>query len=180
MGAGYGGDSPRRFFKLLGGFLVGHVAALHLQQAGDNGQAVFHPVIHFLHEELLAFERRFQVTFITLALNCHAEDVCGPLQEGEIVFDKFIVRLAVDLQNAKRLAVTLEDDIHCPLDAMLDQHLRGAKALLVFEMVGNDRLTRPQGKSSGNSMSAPMLATPTMQGSQPTPACTRRRFSSGR
>ena len=32
---------------------------------------------------------------------------------------------------------------------------------------------------AGDSISAPMLATPTMPGSQPTPACTRRRFSSG-
>ena len=56
MGAGYGSYAPRGFLELAHGFLAVRVAGLHLQQTGDNGQAVFDPVVHFLHEELLAFE----------------------------------------------------------------------------------------------------------------------------
>ena len=122
MGAGYGGDAPGGFLKLVDGFLAAHIAGLHLQQAGDNGQAVFDPVVHFLHEELLAFERRLEMAFVPLALYGHAKDVGSTLQEGEVVFDKFILFLAIDLEHPKWLAIALKDDIHCPLDAMLDQH----------------------------------------------------------
>ena len=47
-------------------------------------------MVHFLHEELLAFEGCLEVALVPLALNGHAEDVCRALQEGEIVFNEFI------------------------------------------------------------------------------------------
>ena len=82
VGTRYGGDAPRCFLELVHGFLATRIAGLVLQQAGDNSQAVFHPVVHFLYEELLTFERRFEVVLSALALNGHAKEFAPPCRNA--------------------------------------------------------------------------------------------------
>ena len=43
------------------------------------------------------------MALIALALDGHAEDICRALQEGEVMLDKLIVRLAVHLDTPKGL-----------------------------------------------------------------------------
>jgi hypothetical protein len=54
-----------------------------------------------------------------LALDCHAEDVGGALQESEILLDELVLRAAVDLEHPERPPVALQDDVHGAVDAVL-------------------------------------------------------------
>ena len=110
-------------------------------------QAVLDPVVYLLEQHLVAAERSLEVVLVAFTLDRHAQDVGGALQECEIVLDELIFRPAVDLEHPERPAVALQDDVHRPVDAVLTQHLGRAEALLVLEVVGDDRLAGAQRKS---------------------------------
>ena len=84
-----------------------------------------------------------------MPVNGHAQDVRRALQKGYVVRGELAFGAAVDFEDAKRLAVALEDHIHGAVDAMLQQQLRRAEALFVFEMIGDDRLAGAQGIAGG-------------------------------
>ncbi len=119
---------------------------LQAQHAGDDRQAVLDPVVHLLQQNLLAQERRLEAALVALAFDRHAENVGGALEKGDVLRHELVVRLAVDLQHAEGLAVTLQDDVHGAADAMLHEQVGRSEALFLFEMIGDDGLARPQGK----------------------------------
>ena len=102
---------------------------------------------HLLEQDLLAFERRLEAALVAVALDRHAEQVRRALQEGEVVLDELVLRPAVDLENAERPAVALQDDVHRPVNAVLAQDLGRPETLLVSEVVGDHRLAGAQRKS---------------------------------
>ena len=69
-------------------------------------------MVDFLQQNFVAADCSPQVAFIAFAFDRHPENICRSLKEGEIVLDEIIVGAAVDLQNAERLSVTLQDNIH--------------------------------------------------------------------
>ena len=93
----------------------------------------------------MAVERELQLALVLLLLDRHAENVGGALQEGDVVFAELAFGAAVDLKHAERRTVALQDDVHGAADAVLDQQFGGPEALLVFEMVRDDRLASMQG-----------------------------------
>src|SRR4249920_1648829 len=84
---------------------------------------------------------------VTLALDRHAENVGSALQERQVVLHEFVFRSTIYLQHSKRLPVTLQDDVHGTMDAVLLEYFRRPEALFDFEMIGNDRFASTQGKS---------------------------------
>ena len=66
-------------------------------------------------QHLLSIERRPR-RVVTLALDCHAEEVGRALQEGDVMLAELVVRAAVDLEHAERRAVALQDDVHGTAD----------------------------------------------------------------
>ena len=104
-------------------------------------------VVDFLEQYFVALDRLLEVTLITFALDCHAENVGGALQEREIVLDKIIVGTTVDLQHSERLSVTLQDDVHRSPNPVGRQYVGSSESLLALEMVGYNRLPRAQRKA---------------------------------
>ena len=71
--------------------------------------------------------------------------LAAPCRKAISLLAEFAFGSAVDFQHAERRAVALQDDVHCAANAVLDEQLRRAKSLLVFEMIGNHWLARAQG-----------------------------------
>ena len=108
---------------------------LQAQHARNNCQAVLDAVVYLLEQNLVAADCGLEVALVAFTLDRHAQDVGRALQECEIVLDERILGTAVDLQDAERFSVALQDDVHRPAHAMRCQHLRCAKPLLVLEVV---------------------------------------------
>ena len=141
------GDPDRRLFEMVSKLRVVVLGRLQAQHAGDDRQAVLDPVVHLFQQNLVADERGLEAALVSLAFDRHAEDIGCALQKGDVLRHELVVRPAVDLQHAERLAVTLQDDIHGAADAMLHEQVGRPEALFVFEMIGDDGLARPQGKA---------------------------------
>src|ERR1700689_3907822 len=94
-------------------------------------------MIHLLDEELLALQRRLQIALVPLTLDRHPQDIGGALEEREIMLDELILRSAVDLEHAERLAIPVQDNVHGAVYAVSDQKLGGSETLLILEMIGN-------------------------------------------
>ena len=92
----------------------------------------------------MTVKRGLQLALILLLLDRHAEDVCGPLQEGDVVLAELAFGFAVDFQDAERRAVALENNVHRAVDAVLDEQVGCPEALLIFKVVRNNRLTGAQ------------------------------------
>ena len=97
----------------------------------------------------MTIKRSLQLALILLLLDRHPEDVCGTLQKSDVVFAKLASGFAVDFQYAEWRAVALENDVHGAVNAVLDQQVRCPKALLMFEVVGNNRLAGAQRVAGG-------------------------------
>ena len=158
VGPGHGRHALRRLFQMERESRIANVARLKLQHARDDHQAVLHPVAHLLQQHLMAFQRRLEVARVALALDRHAEDVGGALQESEIVLDELVLRAAVDLEHPERPAVALQDDVHGAVDAVL-RRISGVRKRSSFsrwlEITG---LPVRSANPAGEARSAPMLA----------------------
>src|ERR1700730_18942103 len=104
-------------------------------------------MIHLFQERLIALKRDFEFTLVTVALDRHAENVGRALQKRQVVLHKFVFRPAVYLQHTKRLSITLQDDVHGTMDAVLLEYFGRSEALFDFEMIRNNRFAGSQGKS---------------------------------
>ena len=69
------------------------------------------------------------------------------LEEGDVILAEVEFGAAIDLENAKRFAVALQDDIHSAGDAIPREQLWCSKTLFVLEMIGNHGLAGLEGKS---------------------------------
>ena len=92
-------------------------------------------MVDLLQQDLALLDRGPQAGLDPLALDRHAQQVGGALQERDVVLVELAVGLAVDLEHAERLPVTLKDHVHCPPDAISGQQLRRAEPVLVLEVV---------------------------------------------
>ena len=92
---------------------------------------------------------------MTLALDRHAENVGCALQERQVVFHEFVFRSAVYLQHTEWLSVTLQDDVHGAMDAVLLKNFGRSEALFVFKMIGDHRFAGSQGKPRRRSKISP-------------------------
>ena len=63
------------------------------------------------------------------------------------MFAELTLGSAVNLQHAVWRAIALKDDIHRASNAVFKQQLRCPKALFIFEVIGDYRLTGTQGES---------------------------------
>lgn len=106
-------------------------------------------MVHLLDEKLMTFQRGVEVALVPLALDRHPQNVGCALQEREVMLDEPVIRSAVDLQDAEGPAVSLQYDVHRPMNAVSDENLGRSEALLALEMVGDDRPASFQRKSSG-------------------------------
>ena len=145
VGAANGGDAGRGFVELVAQARLAGRIGLQAQQAGDHLQAVLDAVVDLLEQDLMPVERRLQLALGLLLFDRHAENVGGPLQERDIVLAELAFGAAVDLQHAERRAIALQDDVHGAPDAVRDEQFRGPEALLVLEVVRDDRLSGVQG-----------------------------------
>ncbi len=132
-----GADAERCVFQSLREFRLDIFARLKAQHAYDQRKAILDPMVHLLDEKLLALQRRLQMALMPLTLDRHPQDIGGALEEREIMLDELILRSAVDLQHAERLAIPLQDDVHGAVNAVFEQKLRCSEPLLVFEMIGD-------------------------------------------
>ena len=172
-------DAIGRLFEMSVSVAIADVAGLQLEHARDDRQAVLDPVVHLLEQKLMARQRGLETALVAFALDRHAQNVGGALQEGEVVLDELVLRPAVDLQHAERLAVALQDDVHGAADAVL-RRISGVRNRSSFsrwlEITGLPvRNANPAGEAEigadrGDADNA---------ASQPTPARTRSRFSAG-
>jgi hypothetical protein len=105
-------------------------------------------VAHLLQQHLMAFQRRLEVARAVLALDRHAENVGGALQESDVLLDELLLRAAVDLSTPNgrpsRCRMTYDE-----VDARAALASRGAEALLVLEMVGDHGLAGAERKAGG-------------------------------
>jgi hypothetical protein len=124
----------------------------------------------------MARKRRLETSFVAFPLDRHSQDVGCPLQKGQVMGDELVLGAAVDLQHPKRLTVALEDDVHGAADTVVHKKLRGSKPLLVLKVIRDYGFAGPKCEPAGEARSTPIVATPTMPGSHPTPARTRNRF----
>ena len=70
-------------------------ARLQVKHAGNQLQAILDTVVDLLEQDLMAIERRLQFALVPLLFDRHAEDICSPLQEGDIVLTKLALGSAV-------------------------------------------------------------------------------------
>jgi hypothetical protein len=106
-------------------------------------------VIDLLEQDFMTIKCGLQFALILLLLNRHPEDVCGTLQKSDVVFAKLTFGFAVHFQYTEWRAVALENDIHRTANAVLNQQVRCPKALLIFEVVRNNRLAGAQRVAGG-------------------------------
>jgi hypothetical protein len=112
-------------------------------------QAVLHPVVDLLDEDVLMLQRLLEPALVALPLDGHAEDVCGTLQEGDVLLAELALGSAIDLQDAVWCTVALQDHIDGAAHAMRRQQLRRSEPFLVFEMIGDHRLSGAQREPRG-------------------------------
>src|SRR6266853_2749089 len=72
-----------------------------------------------LEQHLVALKRGLEASFVALALNGHSQEVGHALEEGKVGGAELVLGPAVDLQHAERLALSLQDDIHGAVNAIL-------------------------------------------------------------
>jgi hypothetical protein len=101
-------------------------------------------MIDLVDQHLLVLQRLAQL--ITLTLDGHAEDVGRTLQEGDVSVAELALRAAVHFEHAERCTVTLQDDVDGPANPMRFEEVGRPEALLMFEMVGDNRLPRAKCK----------------------------------
>ena len=93
-------------------------------------------------------KRCLQAALVPIPLDGHAQDVRRALQKSQILFDELAIGTAVDLEDAERLAVALQDHVHCAPNAVALKQLRRPEPLFIFQMIGDDGLARAQGETS--------------------------------
>jgi hypothetical protein len=136
-----GGDPMGRVFEMACQRRVTHISGLELEHTRHDRKAVLDPVNDLPEKHLLAGECCLEESILAFALDCHPQNVCCTLQEGQVLGNELLLGPAIDLQHTERLAVALQDDIHGAPDAVLYEKLRSSKPLLVFKVVGDDRFT---------------------------------------
>jgi hypothetical protein len=129
---------------------------------------------------VLSIDRLAKISLHTLAFNRHPEDIGDALKKHDVALSKLPFQPAIDFKDPVRSAITLEDYVYGAPDTVLDQQFRGTESLFNIEVVRNDRFAGMKRIAGRDAVSAPRVATPTTSGPQPTPAQTRKRFSSRR
>ena len=71
-----------------------------MKHAGNDLQAILHPVIDFPEQDLMTIKRGLKFPLILLLLDGHSEDVCSTLQESDVVLAEFSLGATVDLRTA--------------------------------------------------------------------------------
>ena len=94
--------------------------SLELKHARNDLQAVLHPVIDFPEQDLMTIKRGLKLTLILLLLDGHSENVCGTLEESDIVLTEFSLGATVDLQHAIRRTISLKYYVHRASNAVLN------------------------------------------------------------
>ena len=88
-------------------FAVSELCHFQLKQARNNLQAVLNPVIDFLEQDLMTVQCSLQSALVLLLLNCHTEDICGTLQEGDVMLAELTFSLTVDFKHSEWQAIAL-------------------------------------------------------------------------
>src|SRR6266404_227563 len=130
-------------------FRLGGAIPLDAQNADHQLQAVLHPVIDFPKQYFMARKSRLQIALEALSLDLHAENICGSLEECQVIFRELTFRAAVNLQYAEGGAVALQDDVDRAMDAVFQKQFRCLEAIFVSQMVGDDRIAGVQRKPPG-------------------------------
>ena len=104
-------------------------------------------MVDFLDQHMLVLECGLEVLLVALPLDGHADEIGRSLQESDVLLRKITLRSAVDLQHAKWCAVALQDHVDGTAHAMDGEQIGRPKALLVFELVGDDGFAGAQSKS---------------------------------
>ena len=86
----------------------------------------------------MPLKRGLKIALVPLALDRHPQNVRRAPQKCEIMLDELAFGSAADLEHAEGPAISLQDDVHGAANAMSDENLGGSKALLDFEMIGDD------------------------------------------
>ena len=115
------------------------IAPRHLDEGIDEGQHVLDPVTHFRGQQRLPLVRPGQLQLPRLALDGDREGVGDASHEGD-VGGRELARIArIHLENAVRLAVAQHRDVEGTAHVVVPHQLRGPEAVLVIQMVRQDR-----------------------------------------
>ena len=69
----------------------------------------------------MPIKRGLQFALMLLLFNRHPKDVCGALQKSYIVLAKLAFGFAVNFQYAERHTVALENNVHRPMNTVLQK-----------------------------------------------------------
>jgi hypothetical protein len=95
---------------------------------------------------LVAIQSCLELALIPLPLDRHAQNVCRPLQERDIVLSKLPLGSAVDLQYPVGGAIALKDDIHGAANTVFDEQLWCSKSLLILKVIADYWFAGAQGE----------------------------------
>src|SRR5690349_15857399 len=87
------------------------------------------------------------MALIPLPLDSHSQHIGRSLQERDVALAELSVKSAIDFQHSERRAIPLQDDVHGTANAVLNEELGSSESFLVIKMIGNNRLSGPQGKA---------------------------------
>ena len=94
------------------------ISRLEPEHAGNQLQAVLHPMIDLFQKHLLMLQRRLESPFLALPFNRHSQNVCGALHESDVAFVELPRRSAVYFEHAVGRALALQDDVYGSPDLM--------------------------------------------------------------